>query len=628
MRPSDLASTSSEPRVGRIVALLVGLGVGAGLFLFGPRPAPLPKTPVAPVAREVQSRLRELAAAVKARATTLAELPRLSSAVATDANTVRDLTQDELAFRPKKGETITIGQVPKKGSPMVLLTLPEGAKPSPTLEKFGERFVVEGVEVHVIDNESVTPKERADELTGALAVMWMVDLAPLAENIDAAGVSAKLVLDGKTLVLGKRAMVAGDREETVKLELQNAGMAELVVAGPVEPAAPGPLQYGGLGIAALGLLAGALWPKKREPALALPPSLATDFAPVRTNVGNVGSSNASTLGSLGVKADGTTTAGQSHIGRYDIVRKLGSGGMAEVYLAKAQGEAGFEKLFALKVLHKSMTTEAMVVEHFLDEARLASRLSHPNIVQISDLGRADDEYFIAMEFIDGSDLERLMALCDARGEHVPLKIALFVLRKICDGLHAAHTALAADGQELGLVHRDVKSANVFVSRQGAVKVGDFGIAKVHIAGAVRKTEVGMVKGTVAYMAPEQRVGKAIDRRADLYAVGAIAYELLTGQQINLDLALLAERGRQGWPHLTPPSQVRADLPVELDAILWKALAYEAADRYPDCSQLEEAFEAVASKAGQIASEKAVASWVEELLRTAPKTAERAAVQPG
>lgn len=613
--------------MGRIVALLLGLGVGAGLFLFGPRPAPLPKTPVAPVAREVQSRLRELSAAVKARATTLSELPRLASAVATDANTVRDLTQDELAFTPKKGETITIGQVPKKGSPMVLLTLPEGAKPSPTLEKFGERFVVDGDQVHVIDNESVTPKARADELTGALAVMWMVDLTPLAENIDNAGVSAKLVLDGKTLVLGKRARVDGDREETVKLELQSAGMAELVVAGPVEPAATGPLQYAGLGIAALGLLAGALWPKKRDPSLtaAPPASLATDFAPVRTNVGP---SNASAIGSLGVKADGTTTAGQSHIGRYDIVRKLGSGGMAEVYLAKAQGEAGFEKLFALKVLHKNMTTEAMVVEHFLDEARLASRLSHPNIVQITDLGRADDEYFIAMEFIDGSDLERLMALCDERGEHVPLKIALFVLRKICDGLHAAHTALANDGQELGLVHRDVKSANVFVSRQGAVKVGDFGIAKVHIAGAVRKTEVGMVKGTVAYMAPEQRAGKAIDRRADLYAVGAIAYELLTGQQINLDLALLAERGREGWPHLTPPSQVRPELPVELDAILWKALAYEAADRYADCSQLEEAFESVATKSGQIASEKAVAQWVEELLRSAPKTSERAAVQPG
>jgi serine/threonine-protein kinase len=287
--------------------------------------------------------------------------------------------------------------------------------------------------------------------------------------------------------------------------------------------------------------------------------------------------------------------------------------MAEVYLARASGEAGFEKLVALKVLHKELAAQPVVVEHFLDEARLASRLIHPNIVQIDDLGKAGDEYFIAMEYIDGADLDRLLASGRARGEPAPLRVALAILRKICDGLNAAHTATAADGKPLDLVHRDVKSANVFVAKNGVVKVGDFGIAKANVESRVTKTEVGMVKGTAAYMAPEHRVGQPIDKRADLYAVGAIAYELLTGQEVNLDLAVLADKGRQGWPHLPKPSQVRPELPAVLDEIVFRCLAYDKTDRYPDCGVLEEALEQVATAANCVAGDKVVAQWVEAAL---------------
>jgi serine/threonine-protein kinase len=303
-------------------------------------------------------------------------------------------------------------------------------------------------------------------------------------------------------------------------------------------------------------------------------------------------------------------AGPRRIGRYTVVRELGVGGMAEVLLARATGEAGFEKLVALKVLQPHMARQPMVVEHFLDEARLASRLVHPNIVQTIDLGRAGAEYFIAMEYVEGSDLERLLAASRAAGAAVPLRVAFTVVARVLDGLHAAHTASSADGKPLGIVHRDVKAANVFVARNGAVKVGDFGIAKANEDARGARTEVGQVKGTAAYMSPEHRTGEAVDARSDLYSAAAVAYEVFTGREINVDLVRLAHLGRAGWPHLELPSKLRPDLPPEVDAVLMRALAYERADRFPSCAALAEALEEIAARSGIGLSDKAVAQWVE------------------
>jgi serine/threonine protein kinase len=154
---------------------------------------------------------------------------------------------------------------------------------------------------------------------------------------------------------------------------------------------------------------------------------------------------------------------------------------------------------------------------------------------------------------------------------------------------------------------------VFVSRSGVVKVGDFGIAKAHHVGWVRRTENGLVKGTPGYMSPEQRLGQAIDGRADLYGVGAIAYELFTGRPVNLDLAFLAAKGKEGWPHLAPIASVRPDVPREVDPIVMRALAFERDDRFPSCAALEQAFEAVAVAHPPIAGDKAVARWIDDLL---------------
>jgi serine/threonine protein kinase len=310
------------------------------------------------------------------------------------------------------------------------------------------------------------------------------------------------------------------------------------------------------------------------------------------------------------------------IGRYEILEHIGTGGMAEVYLARCSGEAGFSKKIALKVLNAALSRQPQVVEHFMDEARLSSLLNHPNIVQILDLGRADDSYYIAMEHLDGADLARLIRI--AHGDDRPVRVAvvLAILRKICDGLHAAHTARDDEGAPLSLVHRDVKSGNVFVARNGVVKIGDFGIAMANHSSRVSKTEFGLVKGTPGYMSPEHRLGLAIDGRADLYGVGAIAYELLSGLPVNLDLTVLALKGKEGWPHLAPLSRFRDDVSPELEALIFKALSYNVEDRFADCAVFEACLEGVARRYPPIAGDKGIAEWIEETLRAEPRVSRR------
>ena len=590
---------------------------GAALAVFAP-PAP-EKARIDPqvLVADLDGRLRETAAGVHSRATTLAELPRLAAAVSTDAATVRDLAQDELAFRPRPSESITSGQVPKKddGKPMVLLTLPPGAKEPAQWNRAGARLELIGGKRVITESVTVFQRDRADEVSGAIAVTWLMDLTPVTQKLDSVGAGARLELPSGPLAFG-RAIAPGEATTSPALGGELGKDARLVLAVPNEPAGSPPLRPAGAGIALLGVIVGLLLARRRPAAAANAEREREPAAPVE----GAAPSGRKNTSSEALAATSMSLASLDHgapegvqIGRYNIVRRLGSGGMAEVYLARASGEAGFEKMVALKVLNHSFAAQPMVVEHFLDEARLASRLIHPNIIQIDDLGKAGDEYFIAMEYIDGADLERLLSAARERGEQVPLRVALAVLRKICDGLHAAHIATAADGKPLDLVHRDVKSANVFVARNGVVKVGDFGIVKANIASRVNKTEIGVVKGTAAYMAPEHRIGQVVDRRADLYAVGAIAYELLSGQEVDLDLAILADKGKAGWPHLAKPSAVRPELPPSLDTIVFRALAYEKDARYADCSQLEEAFDQVAAETGGAASDKVIAQWVESLL---------------
>jgi serine/threonine-protein kinase len=287
--------------------------------------------------------------------------------------------------------------------------------------------------------------------------------------------------------------------------------------------------------------------------------------------------------------------------------------MADVYLAHAIGAAGFERQVALKIITSKLAEDPELVAQFLDEARLAACVRHPNVLQIYDLDHDGDQYFIAMEYVEGADLSCLLKIARRARVPIPIGVAFRIATQICAGLHAAHSATSCDGQPLELVHRDVKSANILVSRHGTVKVGDFGIAKARAEHLLHHTEQGQLKGTPSYMAPEQGLGGAIDPRSDQYAVAAIAYELFSSSRINLDPERLLMHGRKGWPHLEPLASLRPELPAGLDAILLRALAFEPADRHADCARLLDALEALAVAHGFGVTERAVGSWVVELL---------------
>ncbi len=593
-----------------IAALVVGLGVGAGLWIVGAAPAPTgpSREDVARVADDLDLKLREVSAGVASRATTLSEYPRVSKVVATDAATVEDMVNQELTFRPGQGETIEIGQITAEDKPATLLRLPRESKAAPPLDKPGVSFAVGDKALLVSNVVNVKPSEQTGVKSGRVAVTWAVELTPFLDKLAGLHVPARIELQGKAA--GATSETFPEGVEPTAVPLRAAAGARLLAA--VRPSDEGkitPLQLGGIGAALLGLiLAVVLWRRGAAPLAAAPPAGEPSASRPASSV-TPSPAPEEPVGAAFVPTPRGPTGEVSQFGRYNVIRRLGSGGMAEVFLARVTGEAGFEKKVALKIIHKHLAMHAQVVDHFLDEARLASRISHPNIVQVTDLGKAGDDYYIAMEYIDGYDLDTLMEISQVRGARVPARVALSILRKICDGLHAAHTAVDAEGKPMEMVHRDVKAENVLVSRVGEIKVTDFGIAKANVRAA--KTQIGMVKGTAAYMAPEQRIGQSVDRRADVYGVGAIAYELFTGQEINLDLATLAHLGREGWPHLPPVSQHRPDLPPEIDRIIFKALAYEREDRWPSCQAFEEALEQYAMRHNLVGSDKLVAQWVEQ-----------------
>jgi serine/threonine-protein kinase len=272
------------------------------------------------------------------------------------------------------------------------------------------------------------------------------------------------------------------------------------------------------------------------------------------------------------------------LGKYQLIRKLATGGMAEVFLAKAAGPMGFEKTLVVKRILPHLAEDPTFVEMFLGEAKLAAQLNHPNIVQIFDFGEADGEYFLAMEYIDGPNLRVLLKRARAAGMPLPIAPCARLIASACEGLAFAHDfADPATGEPLGLIHRDISPDNILVSRQGAVKVVDFGIAKA--AGQSHKTQNGVIKGKLAYMPPEQVRARPLDRRVDVYALGVVLYELLTKHKpfeasvdASIMKAILQEK-------VIPAVAYRPDLPEELQRILDKALAKDREQRYPDCLAL-------------------------------------------
>ena len=277
-------------------------------------------------------------------------------------------------------------------------------------------------------------------------------------------------------------------------------------------------------------------------------------------------------------------------GRYQLLQKIGEGGMAEVYKARMRGEQGFEKIVAIKRIVPHMATNAEFVTMFVDEAKLAAQLNHNNITHIYDLGKVDAWHYIAMEYVEGKDLRTLLKLGKERGFPLAAELALFIAAKIANALDYAHRRPAPDGSELNLVHRDVSPQNILISDEGDIKLCDFGIAKA--ASKVSTTMSGALKGKLQYMSPEQAWGKKLDRRSDIFSLGSVLYEMLTGAPLfegDTDMSVL-ESVREG--EVAPPTSRGVEVPKRVDQIVLKALAKNPQERYQNASEFEKDLHAV------------------------------------
>ncbi|MBI4798435.1 MAG: protein kinase [Desulfarculus sp.] len=285
-------------------------------------------------------------------------------------------------------------------------------------------------------------------------------------------------------------------------------------------------------------------------------------------------------------------------GSYYLTSKIATGGMAEIFRGRKVGAAGFEKLVVIKRLLPHLAADEEFRTMFLNEAKLASLLNHQNIVQVYDLGRMEEDdslepgqqgtYFIAMEYIFGKSLAEVMKKGQARVLPLPQELAVRIILAAALGLAYAHGKKGEDGRPLGLVHRDVSPQNILISYEGEVKLVDFGIAKAMSQSS--STRPGVLKGKFAYMAPEQARGQ-VDQRADIYSLGVVFWEALTGQRLfqgDNEAALLAQVLN---PQVGPPSGVRAEIPPELDALCLTCLAQDPGQRFANAQALSEALEA-------------------------------------
>jgi eukaryotic-like serine/threonine-protein kinase len=300
------------------------------------------------------------------------------------------------------------------------------------------------------------------------------------------------------------------------------------------------------------------------------------------------------------------------LGRYELLVPLARGGMAMVWAARLKGDRGFEKLFAVKTMLPGMSDNAEFEKMFLDEATLASRIRHPHVVEILDLGEQDKILYIVMEWVEGEPLNVIMNAASSQGG-IPVPIGIRIAMQACAGLHAAHELADEQGRALGLVHRDVSPQNVLVTYGGVTKVADFGIAKAMARGG-GSTQVGEVKGKVAYMAPEQALGNPVDRRADVFGLGILLFQLATGTHPfrgDTDAETFA-RIALGEP-VVFPRHLAPDYPASLEAVVLKALAQDPLERYESANALLRALDKALppSMRGTVADEE-VGAFVRSL----------------
>ena len=281
--------------------------------------------------------------------------------------------------------------------------------------------------------------------------------------------------------------------------------------------------------------------------------------------------------------------------------------MAEVFKAKAFGVEGFERLVAVKRILPNIAEDEEFITMFIDEAKIAVQLQHANIAQIFDLGKVDDSYFIALEYVYGRDLRAIFDNLRKVGDKMPPAQVCYVLMQVCEGLDYAHNKKDAQGRDLNLVHRDVSPQNVLVGYEGEIKLVDFGIAKA--AGKASKTQAGILKGKFGYMSPEQVRGLPVDRRSDIFAVGICLYELLTGERLFIGESDFSTLEKVRNVEILPPSSFNRRIAPELERIVLKALAKEVEDRYQNAIDLHDDLQAYLYSTGEFYSRKDLAGWM-------------------
>jgi serine/threonine protein kinase len=302
--------------------------------------------------------------------------------------------------------------------------------------------------------------------------------------------------------------------------------------------------------------------------------------------------------------------------KYEILAKLATGGMADIFLARGESVAEVERYCVLKRILRERAGDAQLVQMFLEEARLAAQLQHPNIASVYDVGKLGDSYFFTMEYVHGETVRSLLQRASGLRRPVPLACALTIVAGTAAGLHHAHERNGNDGRPLGIVHRDVSPSNVMISYEGHVKVVDFGVAKASHRAV--ETKSGTVKGKINYLSPEQCRGERVDRRSDLFSLGIVMWETLTGRRLYRHDSDFGNMSAIVYDAAVPPSRVRPDVPREVDDLVLRLLAKPVADRFQAADEVVDEIESVAVRAGIMISAAAVGRFVRDLCGRRPE----------